>query len=202
MFKHRLILLYSILISFSLNAQVFNGGVNIGLSSSQVGGDNLAGFNKAGLLAGVFINTEIKGNLKIQMEMNYTEKGSNNPDMNENGIQDISLSYLEIPVLLQYGAVNVLKIETGFLLGILIDGYYNNLNGRMENEINPFTEYDFGALIGMDYKISEILSINTRLSNSFLPIGQEDYGNNTQAHGSWLKGKYNSVLSFSIHYNL
>ena len=96
----------------------------------------------------------------------------------------------------------MLKIETGFLFGILIDGYYNNLSGRMENEMNPFTEYDFGALIGMDYKISEIFSLNTRLSNSFLPIGREDYDNNNQVHGSGLKGKYNSVLSFSIHYNL
>ena len=201
MFKKHLLLLYSILISCSLSAQVFNGGINIGLSSSQVGGDNLAGFNKAGFLAGAFINTKIEGNLKIQMEMNYIEKGSNNPDMNENRIEDISLSYLEIPVLLQYGSINMLKIETGFLFGILIDGYYNNLSGRMENQINPFTEYDFGALIGMDYKISDMFSLNTRLSNSFLPIGREDY-DNTQVHGSWLKGKYNSVLSFSIHYNL
>ena len=50
MFKKHLLLLYSILISCSLSAQVFNGGINVGLSSSQVGGDNLAWFNKGLLL--------------------------------------------------------------------------------------------------------------------------------------------------------
>ena len=143
MFKKHLLLLYSILISCSLSAQVFNGGINVGLSSSQVGGDNLAGFNKAGFLAGAYINTKIEGNLKIQMEMNYIEKGSNNPDMNENRIEDISLSYLEIPVLLQYGSINMLKIETGFLFGILIDGYYNNLSGRKLKQIGENPQMKF-----------------------------------------------------------
>ena len=34
-------------------------GLILGLSTSQVSGDNLGGFNKAGLLAGAFVNIPI-----------------------------------------------------------------------------------------------------------------------------------------------
>ena len=55
-------------------------------------------------------------------------------------------------------------------------------------------------MIGLDYKFSEKLSLNTRISNSILPIGEEDYDGVT-VHNSNMKGKYNSVLSFALHYN-
>ena len=55
---------------------------------------------------------------------------------------------------------------------------------KMNNEKNPFTEYDIGALIGLDYFISEKISVNSRLSNSIFPIGREDYNNSIQAYSS------------------
>ena len=63
-------------------AQNFGGGLILGLSTSQVGGDNLGGFNKAGLLVGAFVNIPISELLSFQMEMTYIQKGSNNPNMN------------------------------------------------------------------------------------------------------------------------
>ena len=65
----------------------------------------------------------------------------------------------------------------------------------------PFIKYDFGLLLGIDYTFSNKLSLNTRLSNSVLPIGTEDY-QGIKTHNSSNKGKYNSVLSFALHYNL
>ena len=52
----------------------------------------------------------------------------------------------------------------------------------------------------IDYAFSNKLSLNTRLSNSILPIGAEDY-EHTSTYNSKKKGKYNSVLSFALHYN-
>ena len=42
------------------------------------------------------------------------------------------------------------------------------------------------------------ISLNTRIRNSILPIGSEDYKN---LDSDFKKGKYNSVLSFALHYN-
>ena len=80
--KFALFIFFGFLIS-NLQAQNFGGGIILGLSTSQVGGDDLAGFNKAGVLAGVFANKSISELLSLQMEMNYIQKGSNNPDMND-----------------------------------------------------------------------------------------------------------------------
>ena len=135
--------------------------------------------------------------------MTYIQKGSNNPNMNNyehNDVerQDISSSYIEIPLLLQYNQSNNIQIETGILAGYLIDGYYNDSQGRIPkyNESNPFISYDFGALIGFNYKYSKKISLNTRISNSILPIGTED------KRKFLTKGKYNTVLSFTLNYTI
>ena len=194
-------------LSISIHAQNFGGGLILGLSTSQVGGDDLGGFNKAGLLVGVFANKAISPLLSFQMEMTYIQKGSNNPYMNDSehkdyGQEDVSSSYIEIPLLLQYHQNNKLKIEGGVQLAYLINGYYNDLNGEIPiYSVNPFIKYDIGLLLGIDYKYSENISLNSRLSNSILPIGAEDY-DGVNSYNSSRKGKYNAVLSFSIHYNL
>ena len=193
--------------SINIHAQNFGGGLILGLSTSQVGGDNLAGFNKAGLLVGAYGNKSISELLSFQMEMTFIQKGSNNPKMNDaehsNYLkEDISCSYIEVPLLLQYHQSNKLKIEGGVQLAYLINGYYNDINGEIPTySVNPFIKNDFGLLLGIDYKYSENISLNTRLSNSILPIGAEDW-DIVNSYNSSRKGKYNSVLSFAIHYNL
>jgi hypothetical protein len=203
--KFALFIFCGFLIS-NLQAQNFGGGIVLGLSTSQVGGDDLGGFNKAGLLAGVFANKSISPLLSFQMEMTYIQKGSNNPKMNDYehknvGRPDIFLSYIEVPLLLQYKQSEFLKIEGGIQFADLINGYYNDSYGEITySGTTPFIKNDIGLLLGMDYKFSGSFSLNTRISNSILPIGEEDY-NHPTTYNSTRKGKYNSVLSFAIHYN-
>ena len=207
MTKKFTILLFCGFLSLSIKAQNFGGGLILGFSTSQVGGDNLAGFNKAGLLIGAYGNKSISELLSFQMEMTFIQKGSNNPKMNDSEHsnylkEDISSSYIEVPLLLQYHQSNKLKIEGGVQLAYLINGYYNDINGEIPTySVNPFRKNDFGLLLGIDYKYSKNISLNTRLSNSILPIGTEDY-ELVNSYNSSRKGKYNSVLSFAIHYNL
>ena len=207
MTKKFAILLFCGFLSLSIKAQNFGGGLILGFSTSQVGGDNLAGFNKAGLLIGAYGNKSISELLSFQMEMTFIQKGSNNPKMNDSEHsnylkEDISSSYIEVPLLLQYHQSNKLKIEGGVQLAYLINGYYNDINGEIPTySVNPFRKNDFGLLLGIDYKYSKNISLNTRLSNSILPIGTEDY-DLVNSYNSSRKGKYNSVLSFAIHYNL
>ena len=206
MLKKFAILLFCGLLTLSSEAQKFGGGVILGLSTAQVDGDNLGGFNKVGFLVGTFANTSISELLSFQMEMTFIQKGSNNPKMKEpahpnSEVQDISSSYIEIPLLLQYHQSDNLKIEGGLLSAYLIDGYYNDIYGKMQYITPPFIKYDFGLLLGMDYLFSNKFSLNTRISRSILPIGTEDYDGDS-AYNSSRQGKYNSVLSFAIHYHL
>ena len=52
--KKKILFLFIILISVNVKSQNFNGGLIGGISTSQVSGDNLSGYNKAGLFLGLF----------------------------------------------------------------------------------------------------------------------------------------------------
>ena len=191
------ILLYCGFLSISIQAQNFGGGLILGLSTSQVSGDNLGGFNKAGLLAGGFVHLQLSKTLKGQMEMTFIQKGSNNTNMNENTYSDISLSYVEIPLLLKYQQSSTIAIEGGIETAFLISASDNDIYGQISaNSTEEFNTTDISIFIGMDYSINPRLILNSRISNSILPIRAHPSGTTFQLN----KGQYNSVLSFSLHY--
>ena len=191
-------------------SQNFGGGIILGVNTSQVGGDNLSGFHKAGPIIGFFSNKSINSQINLQFEMYYTQKGSNNQDMNNNlntnyFLPDITLKYIETPLIIQYYLKNRLLLEGGITAAYLMDGYYNDLYGKINNQSNfPFKKYDVGVVVGVNYKYSKTISFNTRLSNSVIPIGKEDSSifDATNNYNSINKGKYNSVLSISIYYHI
>ncbi len=171
----------------------------LGLSTSQVSGDKLGGFDKAGLLAGIFAKTKIYERIDLQMEITYIQKGSRNPNMNEDLIPHISLNYVEVPLILKYRQNNTLSFESGGQFALLINGFYSDIYGKINNtDINPFINYDISVLLGLNYTILKDMILNMRLSNSIFAIGKEDYS--TNSYNSLNKGKYNSVLSFTIYY--
>ena len=108
---------------FNSSAQEFNAGILSGLSTTQVSGDNLAGYNKAGLIIGGFVNRDISQSLALQIEMMYIQKGSSNPKV-ENLIAEINLEYIEIPMILVLKSSEKINFDFGIHISALIDGYY------------------------------------------------------------------------------
>jgi len=196
MVKKFALLFFCGFLSLSIQAQNFGGGIIAGISTSQVSGDQLGGFNKVGFLVGAFTNKSISQLLSLQMEMTYIQKGSDNPKMNENSISDISLSYVGIPLLLKYQQSNTIAIEGGIETAFLISSSDNDIYGKITNT-REFNTTDIGIFIGLDYSIRPRLTLNSRISNSILPIRAHASGATFQLN----KGQYNSVLSFTLHYN-
>ena len=60
-----------------------------------------------------------------------------------------------------------------------------------------FEKYDFGIFVGINYHLSKKIILNSRISNSIIPIRPHVSG----ATDGWNKGQYNTVLSFALHYN-
>ena len=69
MVKKFAILLFCGFLTLSIQAQNFGGGLIAGVSTSQVAGDMLGGFNKIGLLAGVYTNLKVKENLSFKFDV-------------------------------------------------------------------------------------------------------------------------------------
>ena len=189
-----LFLTFLSLFSFSQN---FKGGVIAGIATSQVSGDALGGLHKAGLYLGVFTQLPTSSISNIKMEMNYIQKGSNNPKMFENNIPDISTSYIEVPISINYYQNEIMCFEIGIQTAFLLTSTDNNIYGNFQsNEISPFNQIDLGAFLGMNYHLTNNILLNSRISNSILPIRPHASGAIYQLN----RGQYNSVLSFTLHY--
>ena len=131
--------------------------------------------------------------------MTFIQKGSNNPNMNENNYSDINLSYVEIPFLLKYQQSSTIAIEGGIETAFLISASDNDIYGQISaSSTKEFNTTDISIFIGMDYSINPRLILNSRISNSIIPIRAHASGATFQLN----KGQYNSVLSFALHYIL
>ena len=196
MVKKFAILLCCGFLTISIQAQNFGGGILAGASTSQVAGDMLGGFNKIGLLTGVYTNLKIKENLKVQLEIIYIEKGSRDPNLHKSTIQEITLSYVEVPISINLQQKESLGVELGILPAFIMSSKMNDYFSEIE--IDPsFEKYDFGIFVGINYHLSKKIILNSRISNSIIPIRPHV----SEATDGWNKGQYNTVLSFALHYN-
>lgn len=182
-----------------LQAQNFHAGAFAGVSSSQVSGDNLAGFDKAGLYAGGFVNTPLSEKWNIQMEISYIQKGSRPTDADREYNPYMvypTLNYAEVPIVFIYKATPKINIEAGPEFGVLV--YSREEDSFTETEIQrPYSDFDFSFAVGVDYFLSAKWSVNSRVSNSLIPIRKHASG---QTYGL-NRGQYNSVLAFTIRYH-
>jgi len=192
------------ILTYNTNAQSFGGGIIVGASTSQVAGDLLGGFNKIGILAGAYTNLKVKENLKLQFEIIYIEKGSRNPNMRESNHPnyqkiEITLSYIEMPLTINLQQKENLGVELGIIPAFNISATLNSADAKNISVPNPqYKKYDLGVCAGINYHITDNIILNTRISNSIIPIRPHTSG---ATHG-WNKGQYNTVLSFAIHYKI
>jgi len=195
----KILLISLVLISVNLFSQNFKGGIIVGISTSQVSGDNLGGYHKAGLCIGVFTLLPINYIAHLKMEMNFIQKGSNNPKILKNEIPDISTSYLEVPISVNYYQNEITALEIGAQVAFLLSSTDNDIYGPQQSELfNPFNKLDIGVFIGMNYHITDKIILNSRMSNSIIPI--RSHPSNVTYYLN--RGQYNSLLSFTIHYNI
>ena len=195
--KNKLLLCLFTFFTFFSFSQNFKGGVIAGVSTSQVSGDALGGFHKAGLYLGVFTELPLSPISNIKMEMNYIQKGSNNPKIFENNIPDISTSYIEVPISVNYFQNEITSFEVGIQTAFLLN--FSDNNGYVpipNNQSIAFNKVDLGAFIGMNYHLTDNILLNSRISNSILPVRPHASG----AIYKLNRGQYNSVLSFTLHY--
>ena len=190
-------LVYFILFSlftFYCSAQKFQSGIITGISASQVSGDNLSGFKKAGIQLGGYVNYPFNESASAQFSLYYIDKGSNDPKTNF----QIDLSYIETSWSILYDYQGFVW-EAGLLWGILRDGKTFNYYG-VNPEMSDFENFDIGAKFSLGRQLMPKLFMFWEYSNTipFFPIQKHP----ATIQGSLNKGKMNSVLCFSFRYLL
>lgn len=159
-----------LLIVNPINAQKIKGGFQVGGVISQVDGDDQAGYNKIGLFVGSFANIPFeKHNLKLQMEINYAQKGSRK----YTGYYSykISLHQIEVPILLGWNPWKDLWLEIGPSFNFLASAK-EILNDIEIEDQSKFHLFEVGGIAGITYCIQKHYGIGVRFNYSLSPIGR------------------------------
>ena len=107
MFKIINKILIVLLLPMATNAQSFKASIIGGINASQVSGDELGGFNKAGVMFGGSAILPVTPKSDVAMELLFIQKGSKTPTSKDNSntvYYKMSLNYLEVQINYTYHA--------------------------------------------------------------------------------------------------
>lgn len=192
--------LLALFFNLSLSAQDFRAGALAGINASQVSGDGYSGFNKAGLLVGGFVNVDMNLKLNLQMEINYSQKGSRRNPLTDQGDTDfflLRLDYIEVPIMARWSQ-NKFTFEAGAYVSQLVNEYLEDENGpfSIPPQLNQFNSTDLGGLFGINFNFTDNIIMNWRYSNSFIAVRKHDSGEQFRFND----GMFHSYLSFTLRY--
>lgn len=191
--KRFLFLFTFIFFSFVALSQNFYGGLLIGISGSQIDGDVQAGYDKAGLLGGVFVGHPIAETWFADAEMYYIGKGAVNNIKYADGTvsQEFKthLNYIEMPLTVRWQAFEKISVSGGIASAFLISAKIYRFQSLVDENQYTMQNFDFAPMAKFDFHFSRKFSINLRFSYSVFSI-RKDFG--------W----FNNNLSFALRYRL
>jgi hypothetical protein len=193
-----LIVVFFFLVGIQVNGQGFKAGIVAGLSTTQISGDQLSGFNKAGIVAGGFVSTQLSPKFDMQMEILYIQKGSRknaNPDKEDYTSYLLRLNYFEVPLLVQWKYSKRFIFEAGPSIGVLLSTYEEDEFGEFNTSF-PFEKLELGVMGGLNVMLAKGFSFNTRFERSVVPVRDHVSGQTYRFN----KGQYNSAIVFSFRY--
>ena len=169
---------FLLLFSYSGTGQgFFEGSAILGINASQIDGDDLAGYNKLGIAAGLKISFPLKKNFDGNIEMLYSQRGSQSKLIpgQTTGLRSITLNYFEMPLFVtlndwyiekeDYHKVGVdLGISPAYLFDVASQDpiYQDSLGG--------FKKLDLSLLVGLYYAIGPHWAFNFRFTNGIVKV--------------------------------
>lgn len=184
----------------SLQAQQFEGGITGGIAGSQVNGDDLGGYDKAGLAFGPYVKLSLTPKSSLQMQLEYFQKGSRaNPDSTNNFESYLlRLNYLQIPVYYQYKYNDFFGFHAGLSYGVLVYDYEERNGYEVITPQYPFENKDLSIHAGIHWFANEQLSVKLEVAHSALYIREQTAGT------LWFfnQGQYNHYLLLAFQYRI
>jgi hypothetical protein len=208
--KHLYIFTILFLVTFSLYAQEFYGGVLGGFNGSQIDHDGVGGYHKMGLVGGAWVQRDLSHNWYWGMELKVNQKGMRIKPTKENNQKKYiyRLNYIDLPMLIGYTYDTRFSFFGGFSFGYLF-----NKHGIDNFGVDTFVQYDnianweAGMFAGIKTDFEELVQRNwaknfaleVRFQYSLVSIDKyHDFF--TQYSNSI--GKFNNVISTVLYYQI
>ena len=184
---------------------VFKIGFLGGVNTSQVHGDMLSGFDKAGFIAGGFVKKDLNDTWGLKFEILYTEKGSRKnarPDKGDTRFFLLRLNYAEVPLVVRFRHKKLVG-ELGLSEAFLVKHRQWDEVGEITG-LNPMRRTETNLITGLAYQLSDNLEFNVRYTNSIFPVMKFDVPvyYTSRFYNLFNRGFYNNVLNFTVHYQL
>lgn len=182
--------------------QSFEGGLILGVNTSQITGDALQGFDKISPNLGFLVSREFGKKINVQFEMQYLGKGSRSVLSAKDSIPTfyvLRLHYAELPLIIRYKLKPKLELELGPSIGVLMGYKEADLYGDLEGQYSPkeqFTRIDFSGSFGGSWLINDSWTLNIRASNSIIPVRNYD----GQVKERLLHGQMNKSIMIRFYY--
>ena len=197
-------LFFSIILLMLFNvamSQRFDAGLLAGWNATQVLGDTYSGYNKPGIVAGAYVQTDIAPAIFAAMEIKYSQKGSRNKvTIKQPEKYVMRLGYIDVPVYMAFRTNNrgaiIAGVSTGFLLSSKEMDNYGELPSQDQY---AFNRIDLEPFVGFQFEFLKRVKADLRFAMSVLPIrGQPGGGTNYY----WLNNQFNNVISLAAYYQL
>ena len=148
-------------------AQQIRNAIVIGASASQIDGDRLSGFDKAGLVFGGSSNFKINDKFSFQPEILFLQKGSKTTQSDSMMYLKWRLNYISVPVLLCYKIQPKFTLQAGLTADYLLSAKQDNGNGAgFVDYTDNLKKFDLNYTGGVEYRIWDNFAANARYQYS------------------------------------
>ncbi len=185
-------------------SQRFDAGILAGFNASQVtnaqlNGIPIKGFNKPGILAGIYVQTDLAPAVFAAMEIKYSQKGTRNKVTDKNPEKYVMrLGYIDIPIYLAFRTNQRGSILAGVSTGFLTNSVEINNDGKFPPEDqHPFKNIDLQPFVGFQVELFDKIKTDLRFAFSVLPI-REQPGEGTNYY--WYNNQFSKVISLAAYY--
>lgn len=209
--KKFIVVLVVVIASFgSVHGQIFKAQLIGGFNATQVDGDEVYGFHKAGgnFGLGVIFPINKKKHFLLSLETIYNQKGASEK---KSAIDTFSgaykyrlfLDYVEAPVMIHYEDKGGWTFGLGFSWGRLV-GVKEYENGSKVNATTTtstvYAHSDWDLLADVRFRIYKQLKFNFRYAYSIVPIRERYYTRSSAFVKPHWRNQYNSMLTFRLIY--
>jgi hypothetical protein len=206
--KRKIILLIALIAVFFPkvgNAQRIMGAVIFGGNATQVDGDEVFGYHKFGVNAGLAAIVPFGDNWSVSVENVFSQKGAHQRKLyldSLDGSYDLKLNYLDVPVLIQYTDKDIVTFGAGMSWGRLV-GISEQRNGygmpgtTLESGI--YRSSDLNVLLDVKFRVIDRLRLNVRYAYSVRPIATREVIDSKTGKPN-IRDQYNGMFTFRIYY--
>jgi len=183
-------------------AQAIQGEFITGMNLTQVDGDEVVGYRKPGLNAGVGAELPLGKNWSVSIETLFSQKGAykkypeNTTNLNL-PYYNLRLNYAEIPLMIHYNDKDQITGGFGFSYGRLVSmkEVEHGTTIDWQTSTGPYDRDDFELILDVRFRVYWKLHLNFRYAYSISKIRTRDYSTLTRV---WTRDQYNNLLTFRL----